>query len=93
LDLVPLELRRSIEVAFGNSRFAEHVMSIKVDFHRAAASSLDYILFIQCDAEIAISRYAIERIAQQACVTLCNKNNWSIPFQQLMVHQGQVQAA
>lgn len=89
LDLVPIELRRSIEEAFKRSRFAEHVKTIKVDFHNAATSSLDYIIFIQADSEIAISRYAIERIAQQACVSVCNQNNWSIPFKQLVVHQGQ----
>jgi len=87
LDIVPAALQQNIASAFAESRFAEQIESVSVDFHAAAASSLDYIIFIKASADIAISRYAIERIAQQACVDLCNRNHWSIPFQQIVVHQ------
>jgi len=86
LDKVPADMQVAIMTAFSESRFADDILSVKVDFHAAAASSLDYIIFVKARAEIAISRYAIERITQQACVKLCNQNNWSIPFQQLEIH-------
>nr|MBX2826157.1 mechanosensitive ion channel [Gammaproteobacteria bacterium] len=89
LDEVPEALQNAIEQAYAQSRFSDNILSVAVDFHAAAASSLDYIIFVKADAEIAISRYAIERIAQQACVDLCNRKNWVIPFQQVVIHQGE----
>lgn len=67
--------------------YFDDVQAVDADFHSAGDSSLNYLVFLELKAEAASHYNRIRRHLQQACVTVCNEQGWSIPFPQLTVHQ------
>jgi hypothetical protein len=63
-------------------------LSLVVDFSAAATNSLDYLIYATMDGRCAASYFAIQRMIQQTCVDVCNRENWTIPFAQVTIHQG-----
>ena len=58
----------------------------EVDFKQAAGSSLDIRIFLQLKGEEASQKLRIERIVQAELVEICNTHNYTIPFNQMVVH-------
>lgn len=65
----------------------KHVISVKVEFANANASSLDYVILADFGGEAGSKYRKIERAIQRLCVEVCNQNDWHIPFTQVTVHQ------
>lgn len=59
---------------------------VNVEFKTANASSLDLLIWVTFDSQLAASFFKLERMLQQACLKVCNKHNLTIPFPQLAVH-------
>ena len=86
LDRVPELLHAGIEEAFERAGFGNDLKDLVVDFKEAAASSLDYLIYATLEGNKASSYFKITRLIQQACVDICNREGWIIPFAQLTVH-------
>lgn len=89
LDVVPGIFEAAITEAFQASPVGAGLESVFVDFKEAGASSLDYIIYVGMNGNMADSYWTVGRIIQQACVRVCNERGWVIPFSQLTVHQGE----
>ncbi len=87
LDTVPQALKAGVESALKSAGLQDHVNSVMVELQSAGASSLDFLIYIGVKSSAARRYYQLQRIAQQACVTVSNANDWSIPFPQLTVHR------
>ena len=82
-DLIRAEIPRALE---GAGIDPDLYQNINVEFKTANASSLDLLIWVTFDSQLATSFFKLERILQQACLTVCNKHNLTIPFPQLAIH-------
>jgi hypothetical protein len=85
---VPGLVLAGVRAALEQSKFAEHLDEILVEFQDAGSSSLNYLIYVTMKGAAADGYYAVQRIVQNACVDLCNAQGWVIPFNQLTVHAG-----
>jgi len=92
LSVVVPELEASIETALVEAGLQDELLDLMVDFSEAGESSLDYIVFATIDSSAASSYYRVRRIIQKTCVDVANRQGWSIPFPQLMVHRLPIEA-
>ena len=81
-------LRDGIRAALTRAGMGERVRDVLVEFSGAAASSLDFLVYVTLDASVAASFGRVRRLIQRGCVETCEREGWSIPFTQLTVHQG-----
>lgn len=65
----------------------EGLISLKVEFREAGASSLDFEVIADFSGEMAPKYNTLHRAIQRICVDVCNENGWVIPFTQVTVHQ------
>jgi len=61
---------------------------LAVHFAKANTSSLDYKIIATFDGAAAGEYYAIVRALQRYAVEVCNQQQWTIPFAQLVIHSG-----
>ncbi len=66
---------------------AEYVIGADVEFLRAGASSLDYEVEVDVTGAVAHRFEDIERVLARALVLIANRENWEIPFQQIVLHR------
>lgn len=66
--------------------YASALLSVSVYFEQANSSSLDYKIVASFDGSVASDYYAIKRDLQRFAVDVCNRQQWTIPFNQLVVH-------
>lgn len=88
LEQVPETFRKALDDALRKAGFGDDLHAILVDFKAAAASSLDYLIAVTMKSRAAANYVKIERLIQQTCVAVCNRENWEIPFTQVTVHAG-----
>ena len=93
LDAVPERIRSALEADFDAAGFGDNLQNLVVEFKAAAASSLDYLVYVTLDGGAAASYFRVGRLVQQSCVRTCNREGWTIPFAQLTVHRADEQAA
>lgn len=66
--------------------YGKYLKDIWVFFAKANTSSLDYKIVTIFDGQAAADYYAITRDLQRYAVEVCNRQQWEIPFTQLVVH-------
>lgn len=88
LDPVPQRMHEAVHAALKASQFGAALRDLIVEFKEAGASSLDYLIYARLSGTAAGRYFAVQRLMQQALVTLCNHEGWVIPFGQLTIHQG-----
>lgn len=85
------EVPRILEAAIHRSLLEKveknQLLSLKVFFTSAAASSLDYRIVADFTGELAPRLRALQDLITSTCVDTCNKHGWVIPFTQITVHQ------
>jgi small-conductance mechanosensitive channel len=86
--LVPNILHEAIEQGLGKTDFGKFVENILVEFKEAAASSLNYQVYVTMKGEGAEFYFAVSRMVQRICVDTCNAQGWGIPFNQLTLNAG-----
>lgn len=64
----------------------ELLLSLKVEFASAGASSLDFEIIADFDGSLAPKYQALTRAIQRIAVDCCNENGWEIPFTQITLH-------
>ena len=89
LEQVPERLKSGLIDAFRQAELEDDLKNLVVDFSAAATNSLDYLIYATMDGRCAASYFAIQRLIQQTCVDICNRENWTIPFTQVTIHQGE----
>lgn len=87
LDDVPQKMQQSVLSRLQNADIGTDNINCRVEFEQAGESSLDYIIIVKLGSGGAKNYYLIRRCIQQACVSVCNEQNWGIPFPQLTVHK------
>lgn len=83
---IPRCLHESVTQALHDGDYKKFVDSVLVELKSASASSLDYLVFVSIDSKKASDYFALERLIQQTCVAVANKQGWNIPFPQMMIH-------
>jgi len=65
-----------------------NIKNIFVMFKSAGLSSLDYEVWVDLTGNAALDFKVVEFHVHRILVDTCNKNKWSIPLNQVMIHQG-----
>lgn len=71
----------------------KNVISLRVEFAEAGASSLDLMVLADFDGETAPLYNRMHRAIQRWCVDACSEYGWEIPFPQLTVTLPEAKAA
>ena len=85
-EVIPAILKDFIEKRLEEAGYAEMCLNLLVEFAMANSSSLDLLVIVDFDGDVADISKRLERIIQRWCVECCTQNNWEIPFPQLTVH-------
>lgn len=64
-----------------------HLLDFNVEFDSAGASSLDYLFMARFSGAAADKYFYTRRLMQRLAVDACNHYGWTIPFNQVVVHQ------
>lgn len=64
----------------------EHLLGFGLEFDSAGASSLDYLLMARFGGGAADKYFYTRRLLQRLAVEACNHHGWTIPFNQIVVH-------
>lgn len=83
---VPQALQQAIAEKLEFEGFEKQIKSLMVELAAAGESSLDFLVYATVDSSIAAQYYKLHRLILQTCVEVSNKNNWTIPYNQLVVH-------
>ena len=87
LDEVPSKFQAEVQHYLENADLGTTDIDTRVEFQQAGSSSLDYLVIVKINSIASKHYYRIERYIQQACVKVCNEQDWGIPFPQLTVHK------
>ena len=88
LDTVPARFREAITARFEQAGMKDDIEDMLVEFKAAGGSSLDYQIYMVLNGRAAKAYFRAQRMVQQACVDVCNREGWVIPFTQVTVHSG-----
>ena len=86
---IPETLGDGIRQSLSNEPFGDALKDLHVHFAKAATSSLDYKIIATFDGSAAKDYFAIQRALQRYAVEVCNQQQWTIPFNQIVVHQAE----
>lgn len=84
---VPERMAAKLEQALPDVVGRDALKNVRVLFHCAGASSLDYEIHVDVDGKAAARVPVIRNAIQSILVDACNENRWEIPFTQITVHQ------
>lgn len=85
---VPNILREGIRRGLLQETYGASLKDASVHFAKANTSSLDYKIIATFDGAAAGELHPITRALQRYAVEVCNQQQWTIPFAQLVVHSG-----
>ena len=85
---IPEIFREGIRNGLSREVYGRGMKDLLVYFEQANTSSLDYKIIALFDGSVAGYYNDITRDLQRFAVDVCNQQNWKIPFNQLVVHQG-----
>lgn len=86
---IPEKMRIKLESGLLDLVPADQIMSLRVQFTEASASSLDYEVIADLDGSTADQHENITRAISRLLVDACNENGWIIPFTQVTLHQAE----
>lgn len=84
---IPEQLGKSVTEKLMTNGFGDDLISLRVDFKTAAASSLDFEFIVDFKGSSAPLYGRLGREIQRFCVEACNEFGWEIPFTQVTLHQ------
>ncbi len=83
---IPEIMRTVILQGLLQETYGASLKDFSVHFAKANTSSLDYKIIAVFDGSVAGEYYSIVRALQRYAVEVCNQQQWTIPFAQLMIH-------
>jgi len=86
---VPEKLRAMLSEELEKEAFGNQILSLKVEFSEAGASSLDLVILADFAGSAAKDYEYISRTIQKIAVEACNRYEWVIPFAQITVHNAE----
>lgn len=69
--------------------YGEQLVSLRVEFNRAAESSLEMAVIADFKGEVGDLYNRLRRALQRYCTDACTEYGWEIPFPQLTLHGAQ----
>ncbi len=84
---IPDLLADHIREQIGAEGYEKNLLSLRVEFASAAASSLDLVVIADFKGEMAPLYNRLSRAIQRWCVDAATRQGWDIPFPQLTVHR------
>ncbi len=87
-EQLPQRLRAYVQAGLARFVPAEAIVKVQVELLRAGTSSIDYEVEADLVGEVAHLYEEVEREIARLTVEACNVNGWTIPFPQLVLHQG-----
>ena len=87
LSNIPFTLKAGISESLAKTDFAQSVLGVMVELSAAGSSSLDYLIYVTLKSDAGKSYKKVERLVQQACVSVCTQENWGIPYPHLNIVQ------
>jgi hypothetical protein len=82
---IPQKMTAHVEAVL-RERLGKALQHVRVDFSQAAGSSLDFTIVVDCGPDAGEKWWWIPRWTQTALLDLSNRENWTIPFPQLRIH-------
>lgn len=86
-EAIPAMLQNHIQERAEAEGYGQDLISLRVEFMQAGASSLDLLVLADFLGEQAPLYQRLTRAIQRWCVEACTINGWEIPFPQLTVHR------
>lgn len=83
---IPQKLLVDLQAALTKNKLIDDVKNYKVEFKAANSSSLDFYVAVDFEGRLASRYHELKRLLQKFMVESCNRNNWTIPFQQIDLH-------
>ena len=87
LTEIPQALEAEVRRVLEGAGYKKHLKSLLVELATANSSSLDFLLFATFNSKVASDFYKVQRLLQQACISVSNERGWTIPFPQLTIHR------
>lgn len=84
---IPQILEHEVEKGLRELIGVDDLKNLSVDFCEAGASSLDYLVLADFSGAVAARMERLERTIQRLLVDSANRHGWTIPFQQVTIHQ------
>ncbi len=85
---VPAAFQAALEKELPDVVGEGQLRAVRVLFSRANHSSLDYAVWVDVAGEAAPAGLLVPGAIQRILVDTCRRNGWTIPFPQVMVHNG-----
>ncbi|QTA89320.1 hypothetical protein [Desulfonema magnum] len=86
---VPEMLGKFVEEKLRDAGYGDDLISLRVDFKSAAASSLDFEIIADFSGRVAEFYQRLNRNIQSFAVDACNAYGWEIPFTQITLHNAE----
>ncbi len=86
-DQVIEQMREYVREGLTRLLGEENLLAVHVELLQAGASSLDYEVEADIVGEVAPRAEEIQRELARLLVSACNHYGWTIPFQQVVLHQ------
>ncbi len=84
---VPELLRAHVERRLADEGYADQLLNLRVEFERAAESSLNLVIIADFRGELAEFYNRLRRSLQRYAVEACTAHGWEIPFTQITLHK------
>jgi len=84
---IPDILKGHIEKRIAEEGYGDRLLNLRVEFQQANTSSLDLVVIVDFDGQLADLYNRLRRAMQRWCVEACTEYGWEIPFPQLTLHQ------
>lgn len=87
---IPVLMGAGIRQGLLQETYGESLEDVSVFFAKANTSSLDYKIIAVFNGAAAGDYHAIVRALQRYAVETCNRQQWKIPFTQLVIHNARI---
>ena len=78
LDMVPKAFEGAIKSNFERNEKQSSLEELRVEMSSIQSASIQYFLYVQMKSGAAEHYWKIQRMMQQACVAICNREGWEI---------------
>ncbi len=85
-DEIPQILEKALAEGLNQKGYAESIRMIRVEFEEVGTSSMDLSILADFNSQAQDAYYRLCRLLNRICLETGNKNDWSIPYQQVKIH-------
>ena len=82
--------RDEIKAYLESQNYGKYLKVLRVELHEAGSSALIYKIIADFHGIAARHHNIISRALQSGAIDVCNRNDWTIPFNQLTLHKAEI---